>query len=232
MTNYTLTSANLVHYKNNKHCCKVIFLIFLFNTLGLRIYRTKQSRKNHGYFGWISNHIAPQLIALKRCSNPQKTAHLQVCNKKKNFVWGFFVSDIIGKVGFWPLLSAGSTSVSDTGLHFFSWSFQFPHINKKNTLAQHLGLSILKTWRSKFQLELYLEVWRFRNRHVCFFLECMFFPGVLVWNFINSSWTFACSYLFERSNRCEHAKGNMQKMGNFQWKKHRKTIIKCKQNLR
>jgi len=26
---------------------------------------------------------------------------------------------------------------------FFSWSFQFPHVNKKNTLARHLGLAIL-----------------------------------------------------------------------------------------
>ena len=50
----------------------------------------------------------------------------------------------------------------------------------------------------------------------------MFFPGVLVLNFINSSWTFACSYLFERSNRCEHAKGNMQKTGNFHLKKTEK----------
>ena len=41
-------------------------------------------------------------------------------------------------------------------------------------------------------------------------------------NFINSSWTFACSYLFERSNRCEHAKGNMQKTGNFHLKKTEK----------
>ena len=51
----------------------------------------------------------------------------------------------------------------------------------------------------------------------------MFIPGVLVLKFINSSWTSAYSYLFQRSNRCEHAKGNMQKTGNFhvrkiQWK--------------
>jgi len=50
----------------------------------------------------------------------------------------------------------------------------------------------------------------------------MFLPGVLVLNFINSSWTFACSCLFERSNRCEHAKGNMQKTGNLHVKKTEK----------
>jgi len=38
-------------------------------------------------------------------------------------------------------------------------------------------------------------------------------------NFINSSWTSARSYLFESSNRCEHAKRNTQKTGNFHvWK--------------
>jgi len=50
----------------------------------------------------------------------------------------------------------------------------------------------------------------------------MFFPGVLVLNFINSSLTFACAYLFERSNWCEHAKENMQKTGNFHVKKTEK----------
>ena len=53
-------------------------------------------------------------------------------------------------------------------------------------------------------------------------LKVCFFPGALAVNFINSSWTFACSYLFERSNRCEHAKGNMQKTGNFHLKKTEK----------
>jgi len=36
-----------------------------------------------------------------------------------------------------------------------------------------------------------------------------------VFNFINGGLIFACSYFFESTNWFEHAKGNIQKMGNF-----------------
>jgi len=41
-------------------------------------------------------------------------------------------------------------------------------------------------------------------------------------NFINSSWTFAYSYLFESSNGCEHAKRTCAENGKFSRDKNRK----------
>ena len=80
---------------------------------GLWIYHTWKSWKNQGYFVWLTNCIAPQPIALENCSNPEKTPQVFECPMKKMFVlgFGFYVSDIISKVGFWPFLAAGTWSV-------------------------------------------------------------------------------------------------------------------------
>jgi len=48
----------------------------------------------------LSNGIPPQPIVLASCSNPQKTWQVFESAMKKN--WGFFVSDVISEVGFWP----------------------------------------------------------------------------------------------------------------------------------
>ena len=56
-------------------------------------------------FGCLTNVIAPPLIALESCSNPQKMRHVFQSAMKKNLVQGsgFFVSDVISEVVFWPL---------------------------------------------------------------------------------------------------------------------------------
>jgi len=55
-------------------------------------------------------HIAPQLIALESCSNPQKTRQVFESAIKKFLVLGysFFMSGIISSIGFWPFLAAGT----------------------------------------------------------------------------------------------------------------------------
>ena len=99
----------------------VVKLVFLFGSLaywvvanfintlpaGLWIYHTWKLGKNQGYFSWLANSIAPQLIVLESYPNPQKTWQIfEIAVKKIFWVWFtvFFVSDIISKVGFWPFL--------------------------------------------------------------------------------------------------------------------------------
>jgi len=62
--------------------------------VGLQIYYTWKSGKNHGYFGCLTNYIAAQPIVLESCSNPQKTWQVFKSAMKKNFGFGFrfFVS--------------------------------------------------------------------------------------------------------------------------------------------
>jgi len=83
--------------------------ILLINTLAahLLIHRTWKLRKNQGYFGWLTNRIAPQRIALES-KTLGKSSSLQW--KKWFLVLGFrfFVSDVISKVGFWLFLAAGT----------------------------------------------------------------------------------------------------------------------------
>jgi len=58
-------------------------------------------------FGCLANAIAPPPIALEGCSNPQNSARLLVCTRKKFFLVGgcwFFVSDVIMKK-FWAILA-------------------------------------------------------------------------------------------------------------------------------
>jgi len=53
----------------------------------------------------------------------------------------------------------------------------------------------------------------------------IFFPGVLVLNLSTVVVLLHVHiYLFENWNRCEHAKGNMQKTGKFHLRKQWKTI--------
>ena len=54
-----------------------------------------ESGKKQGYFSWLTNRIAPQLIGLKSCSNLQKTQQaFESAMLKKFWGLGFFVSDI------------------------------------------------------------------------------------------------------------------------------------------
>ena len=91
---------------------------------------------------------------------------------------------------------------------------------KKCALARHLVLAILNcTWQISIRVvprTPKVSKWTSMELKVCFSRSSSVKRH-------HGRWTFACAYLFERSNRCEHAKGNMQKTGNFHVKKTEKS---------
>jgi len=66
----------MVHQNINCHIQVVMNNLSMF-AASLQIYRTWKSGKNQGYFAWLTNRTAPQMIALESCSNPQDLASLQ-----------------------------------------------------------------------------------------------------------------------------------------------------------
>ena len=66
--------------------CNIINTI----TAGVRIYCSLKLGEKQGYFGWLTNRIASQLIVLESCSNPQKTWQVFKSAIKKIFCVSFF----------------------------------------------------------------------------------------------------------------------------------------------
>jgi len=108
---HTVTASFILLWDKWRKCFRKKTARNTFAT-GLQIYRPWKSEKNQGYFGWLSNRIAPQPIAQESCSNPQDLVSLWVRNGKK-IVFGLFVSGVICKVGgFWPFF----------GCWYLTWS--------------------------------------------------------------------------------------------------------------